>query len=430
MSITHASRLYLRPVAASTVKSKCLSLQLMLRNSLIAPTGKGLYAILPLGQRVVDKLVKIVDTELAAIGAQKAEVPALATADIWQRSERLSAMGQEMFRLKDRHDVEYCLQPTAEEHFTTLVNGLGNVKPAALPIMLYQTSQKFRDEMSPRFGLLRSRQFLMNDLYTFDVDQPSAQITYDRVDAMYRRLFEDILDLRQHVLRVSASSGAMGGDVSHEFHLPNASAEDALLECGHCDSRFKKDEHPGTSECPSCQKALKTIETVEVGHTFQLGDRYSKIFEATSPSNTPYFMCCFGLGITRIIAASIDVLSTASTAMRLPKAIAPFKLAIILPKTDTPNAQFVKSFIPQLTHLPNLNGEILLDDRFDKSIGRRINEANQLGIEHVLVASSHKYVDPTEVQRVEYFKTSAGSASIDKVGALTHGEIFDIFSKV
>lgn len=278
--------------------------------------------------------------------------------------------------------------------------------------------------MNPRFGLLRSRQFLMNDLYSFDVDKKSAESTYEVMTEVYRKLFEDILELKHYVRRVEADSGAMGGDVSHEFHLPNPSAEDSLLICKKCKTAKKKDEHSGSFECAKCNSNFEKLDTVEVGHTFQLGEKYSRIFHALSPKQNPYFMCCFGLGLTRIIAASIDAITVSNKAMRIPKVLSPFQLCVVFPKDKTENAMFLNSFLKDLDEVEGLKNQILIDDRVEKSIGRRINEMNQLGIPNIVVASGKKYVDPFEIQKIEYFVTKPSDDKVLKVGDLTHSELF------
>uniref|UniRef100_A0AC35FP24 Proline--tRNA ligase n=1 Tax=Panagrolaimus sp. PS1159 TaxID=55785 RepID=A0AC35FP24_9BILA len=431
MTLTYASKLCFKQVPANNFKSKCLSTQLMQANSLIASTSKGFFAFLPLGQRIVEKLTNVVEKELHKIGGQKCEVPSIGHKGIWEKSGRWNEIGSEMFKLNDRLKTEYCLQPTAEEMFTILTQNLGTINKKMLPLMLFQTSQKFRDEMNPRFGILRSKQFLMNDLYTFDLDHQTAEITYNEIFKVYETIFENILGFKDDIYKVQANPGAMGGNFSHEFHLPNPSAEDTLLICKSCGNQSKKDEVKSLSNCCKCDsKDLKIIETVEVGHTFQLGERYSKVFEANSTNGNPYFMCCFGLGITRIIAAAIDVLSVSNKAMRLPNILSPFKVVIILPKENSVNSVFVQSFINDISNLPGLCNNVLIDDRIEKSIGRRINEANQLGIPNILVASSHKHVDPFEIQTIEYFKTFSKSDKLEKIGNLTHSELFVELSKI
>uniref|UniRef100_A0A914Z6I2 proline--tRNA ligase n=1 Tax=Panagrolaimus superbus TaxID=310955 RepID=A0A914Z6I2_9BILA len=430
MTLTYASKLYFKQLAPNTFKSKCLSTQLMQTNPLIASTSKGFFALLPLGQRIVEKLTKLVETELVKIGGQKCEVPSMGPKIMWEKSGRWNELGSEMFKLNDRLETEYCLQPTAEEMFTTLTQNLGSINKKMLPLMLFQTSQKFRDEMNPRFGVIRSKQFLMNDLYTFDVDSVAAENTYNNVFKVYETIFEEILGFKNEIYKVQANPGAMGGNFSHEFHLPNPSAEDALLICNSCGQKSKKDEVKNLSNCSHCESHnLTTIDTVEIGHTFQLGEKYSKVFEATSSKGNPYFMCCFGLGITRIIAAAIDVLSVSNKALRLPNSIAPFKLAIILPKENTVNSLFLQSFINDIANLPTFSNCVLIDDRAEKSIGRRIHDANHLGIPNILVASSHKHVDPYEIQTIEYLKTYPKSDKVEKVGDLTHSELFAQLSK-
>ncbi|KAE9552360.1 hypothetical protein FO519_004443 [Halicephalobus sp. NKZ332] len=369
MVLHFATKLHWKQLAPDAVKSKCLSLQTMTSNGLISNSGKGFFTILPLGQRIIEKLTRIVDQELQAVGAQKMEAPSMAPKKIWSKSGRWESMGAEMFKLKDRLDIEYCLQPTAEEIFTMSVSSLGLVREKMLPLMLYQ----------------------------------------------------------KYVRRVEADSGAMGGDVSHEFHLPNPSSEDSLLICKKCEKTTKKEEKE-FSKCDSCGGEIERMDTIEVGHTFQLGKKYSEAFEAFSPTKEPFFMCCFGLGLTRIIAASIDTVTISKKAMRIPEVLAPFKLGIILPKESTTNSEFVKSFLKDIDGLKNFSNDILVDDRIEKSIGRRINEMNQLGIPNLIVASSHKHVDPFEIQKIELFKTKLADDRVLKIGDLTHSELFQFLN--
>jgi prolyl-tRNA synthetase len=403
-----ASRLYWKTLPRGSLKNKCLSYQLMYCNGLLQHSGNGLFTILPLGSRIVDKLQRIVEYELTAAGAQKFDIPILGSEEVWQRSGRWRDMQSEMFHLTDRHGKNFCLQPTAEEMATMAVQSIGVLKLRSLPLMLFQTTQKFRDEMNPRFGLLRSRQFLMNDLYTFDRDEASAADTYDLTTEVYRRIFVDILKL-PNVYRVEADPGHMGGSVSHEFHLPNACGQETLKLCDQCympasEETNKMDE----SDCQNChkQKSASVIETIEIAHTFQLGTRYTQAFGAFNEKADPYQMSCFGIGITRAIAASIDLLSVSDKAMRLPHAICPYTVAIILSNKSELLLNSANDLVNSIGEIPRLRGDVLLDDRIDRSIGRRLNELNSLGIPHILIASAAKTSTPSDCASFEYFRYS------------------------
>uniref|UniRef100_A0A914CCF3 proline--tRNA ligase n=1 Tax=Acrobeloides nanus TaxID=290746 RepID=A0A914CCF3_9BILA len=339
-------------------------------------------------------------------------------------------MSSEMFKLEDRLKHHFCLQPTAEEMITELVRNFGTLRSTQFPLLIYQSSPKFRDEMNPRFGLLRGKQFLMNDLYSFDVDEKAAKDTYKIVCQTYERIFRHHLKL-ENLFIVEANPGAMGGSISHEYQLPNSCAEDKVYLCKKCSTAYKFEVgSEAKTDCIACKSSdsLAVVDTVEVGHTFQLGDKYSSVFNATMSDNkTPYYMCCFGIGVTRTVAASIDVLSTSQNAMRLPESISPFKLAVILPNSDShPNTLFVNSFIHELDQLPTLRNEILVDDRLDKSIGRKLAEMNQLGVPHILVAPGKKYVDFCEPPRLEYYRAIPKSDQLLSEGLVSHSQIFQI----
>ncbi|KAI6183955.1 putative proline--tRNA ligase, mitochondrial [Aphelenchoides bicaudatus] len=425
MAVDYASRLLFKVTPVDKSKAKCLSHALLLANNLIHQTGKGTFAILPIGQKIVDKLTKLVENELHEIGAQKCSLPAIGFENVWKRSGRWDVYGSGLFRFKDRLNNQACLQPTCEEMISNFAAQFGTFKAASLPMMLFQSTDKFRDEMNPRFGLLRSRQFIMNDLYSFDEDKQNANNTYQRISEIYRRIFFDHLKLNETMI-VKASAGEMGGDLSHEYHLPNESAEDRLLHCENCRTTLQT-ENSNAEKCPDCNTDLKSINSVEVGHTFQLGQHYSSMFEALDANRSPYFMCCFGLGISRLIAASIDTLTISDKAMRLPKVISPYKLAIVVPKVDGEHyaAKFTHDLIANFNSLPNLNGDILVDDRLSKSVGRRLIELNQLGVPNIVVVSAKKSANPHDLVEMELFRANPKEEDLKLVGMFTHSALMD-----
>ncbi|KAE9420689.1 hypothetical protein Angca_006412 [Angiostrongylus cantonensis] len=227
MVVFKASKYILSGCSPGTTKSNAH--RLLLDHGFIHPVGSGLYSLLPLGQRVIDKLIRLIDAELESIGALKVSLPILGSRVLWDKTLRWESMGSELFCIKDRHQVEYCLQPTAEEMCTHLISQLPNLKKRVFPLLLYQTTEKFRDEMNPRFGLLRAREFLMNDLYSFDLDKNSAVKTYSMVCDIYDRLFRDKLGLE--VYKVDPKPGIHGGSDSHEYHLRNPLDEDGIHFC-------------------------------------------------------------------------------------------------------------------------------------------------------------------------------------------------------
>ncbi|CEF60929.1 Probable proline--tRNA ligase, mitochondrial [Strongyloides ratti] len=391
---TFASKLLIGSVTANAVKTKSLSYHLMLENGLISqPVSKGIYVTLPIGQRIVDKLIKIIENELDRAGCQKLAMPSIAPKYLWEKTNRWNEMGNEMYKLKDRKDLEFCLQPTGEEMITDIVKNLGTPRQSQLPIKLYQTTEKFRDEMNPRFGWLRGKQFIMNDLYTFDKTKTDALNTYKEINKIYERIFYDVLELKNVIYKVEADTGAMGGSLSHEYQIKNNSAEDKLLECKKCGKISQKEFNSG--KCTSCDnnKEFKEYDSIEIAHTFYLDQKYSKCFGSVFSNNKNkeyYEMCCFGIGITRLIAACIDALSGGRTSMRMPKAIVPYKKVLILPKKlDKPLLkEQLELVVRELSSKLANHTDIIIDDRTDRSIGKKLVEWNKFGIPDICVIST------------------------------------------
>ena len=194
----------------------------------------GIYQFLPLGLRVLEKLERLIDKHMKSLGASKVSLSSISSQAIWERSGRLDH--GEMFKFNDRGDAKWLLAPTHEEEFTNMIKDFVQL-PRDLPIRLYQVGRKYRDEQRPRGGLLRGREFTMKDLYTFDADPASAESTYHEVRKGYRNLFDE---LGVPFVEVRADSGNMGGNLSHEFHFPNAAGEDTVITCNTCD--FAKNE--------------------------------------------------------------------------------------------------------------------------------------------------------------------------------------------
>jgi prolyl-tRNA synthetase len=224
------SQLYIPTLKEKPAEAELISHQLMLRAGLIRKLASGIYSFLPLGVRSLRKMEAIIREEMARGGAQEVYLPALQPAEIWQESGRWEKYGKELIRLQDRHNHEYCLGPTHEEVITDLVrHEIRSYRQ--LPINLYQIQTKFRDEIRPRFGLMRGREFIMKDGYSFDRDEQGAAQSYQKMFEAYRRVFERA-GLRFKA--VEADSGAIGGSYSHEFMVLAESGEDAVLACSSC----------------------------------------------------------------------------------------------------------------------------------------------------------------------------------------------------
>lgn len=369
----------------------CKSQRLMQQGGLIHPSNPGCFYYLPATVRSMEKLMRVIDQEMQGIGGQKLDMPSLCSADLWRSSERWELMGKELFRLKDRHGAVYCLGPTHEEAVTTLVAHQTTLSYKQLPLLLYQITRKFRDEPKPKFGLLRGREFYMKDMYSFDVSEEVAYETYESVCEAYTRLFAR-LGLR--CVQVQADTGNIGGTLSHEFQLPADIGEDRLLVCGTCSFSANVETLPSDqTDCPKCETGkLEESKGIEVGHTFYLGKKYSHIFNAafSSTQNKPTIteMGCYGLGVTRILAAGIEVLSK-DDEIRWPNLLAPYQVCVLPPKKGS-KAEEASKLAEDIAHslgqtLPCLKGEVVLDDRTHMTIGKRLKDAKRLGYPYVVV---------------------------------------------
>ncbi|XP_060629547.2 probable proline--tRNA ligase, mitochondrial [Anolis sagrei] len=409
------------------VEMTCKSQRLMLLAGLICPASPGCYHYMPYAVRAMEKLIKVIDQEMQAIGGQKMNMPTLCSAKLWRASGRWELLGKELLRMKDRHGQEYCLGPTHEEAITDLLASQGCLSYKQLPLLLYQVTRKFRDEPKPRFGLLRGREFYMKDMYTFDASKEAALQTYECVCDAYSNIFNK-LDLQ--FVKVQAATGSIGGTMSHEFQLPAEIGEDQLMMCANCDfSANVETMNSREMGCPVCKGKLIESKGIEVGHTFFLGTKYSSVFNATvhtaQNKPVPAEMGCYGLGVSRILAASIEVLST-EDAIRWPNLITPYQVCLIPPKRGSKEEkgtillEELHDFISEA--VPQLKDELVLDDRTQLTIGKRLKDANKLGYPYVIIGGKKVFDEPPlfEIQ----------NQNTGEILFLTKEAIIDLLSKV
>jgi prolyl-tRNA synthetase len=257
-----------------------ISHQLMLRAGMIRKLASGLYTWLPLGLRVLRKVEKVVREEMNAAGALEVLMPAIQPAELWQESGRWEQYGPELLRIRDRHDREFCVGPTHEEVITDLArNELSSYKQ--LPINLYQIQTKFRDEIRPRFGLMRGREFLMKDAYSFHLDQASLQETYDRMHQAYCNIFSRLgLNFRP----VQADTGSIGGTGSHEFHVLAESGEDDIAfstDSDYAANIEKAEAIPRETARGAASEALRLVDTPNAKTIDELVEQFGIAIEKT-----------------------------------------------------------------------------------------------------------------------------------------------------
>ncbi|KAJ9157717.1 Proline--tRNA ligase [Pleurostoma richardsiae] len=250
----------------------------LIRAGFLRQSHAGIFHMLPMGRRVQDKIERLIDKHMEGLGASKLSLSTISSAALWEKSGRLANISSELFQFQDRKDVGYLLSPTHEEEITTLV--AQTVKSyKSLPLRLYQITRKYRDEARPRHGLFRSREFTMKDLYTFDYTVAAALETYEQVRAAYDRLFAE---MKLPVLVAKASSGDMGGDLSHEYHLSTSFGEDNVVSCDSCD--YVVNDELAETLIPEGQKASEELHVwrgiskdrrvlVNVWYPSSLGDR-------------------------------------------------------------------------------------------------------------------------------------------------------------
>ena len=256
-----ASQLFYPTLREVPSEAEIASHQLLLRAGFIRKTSAGVYSYLPLAKRVLRKIENIVREEMDRAGGQEVLMPIIQPRELWEKSGRWSVYGDEMFRLHDRHNREFALGPTHEEIITTLVDAEVH-SYRDLPLLLYQIQNKYRDEIRPRFGLMRGREFIMKDLYSFDTDYAGLDISYKKMYSAYQAIF-DKMHLKYRV--VEADSGAIGGNESHEFMVLADSGECTVLYCDKCDyaANVEKAEclNPAAPEVLSSLKPLEKINT-------------------------------------------------------------------------------------------------------------------------------------------------------------------------
>jgi prolyl-tRNA synthetase len=319
---------------------------LMLRSGLCRMLVAGAYSYLPLGLRVLNNIENIVRQEMNAVSASELLLPALQPLELWQKSGRDKELGEVMIRFVDRRGRNLCLGPTHEEVITDLAkNHIFSYRQ--LPLVLYQIQTKFRDEIRPRFGLVRACEFIMKDAYSFDRDSAGLDKNYQAMLAAYQKIF---LRCGLKVSVIEADSGVMGGKVSHEFVVPVEGSED-----------------------------------LEIGHVFKLETKYSSLLGAnfldTDGKEKPIMMGCYGIGVSRLIAAIIEQNHDAAGII-WPDEISPFKV-LVLP-LDVTDAKIMDSASEVYARLQSKNIETLLDDR-DERAGVKFKDADLLGISLQLI---------------------------------------------
>lgn len=390
------SQYFLPTLKETPSEAQIISHRLMLRAGLICQQSAGIYSWLPLGLRVLQKVSQIVREEQNAIGGHEVLTPIAQSADLWNESGRYEAYGKEMLRFKDRHDRELLYGPTAEEVvvdiFRTFIKSYKD-----LPQCLYQIQWKFRDEIRPRFGVMRGREFLMKDAYSFDIDMESARRTYQRMLLAYLKTFRR---MELNAIPVRADTGPIGGDLSHEFHVLADTGESAIYYdaafddlCQQPEPDVEKimfiyamaDDMHEADKCGVPSDRLRQKRGIEIGHIFNYGTKYSVSMKASVMDATGSQIHtqggCYGIGVSRLIAAIIEVHHD-EHGIIWPESVAPFHIGLInLKPADVQCAQIADDLYKSLT----AQGiEVLYDDR-DQNAGAKFSTMDLIGLPYQII---------------------------------------------
>ena len=397
---------YFMPTLKETpAEAQIVSHRLMLRAGMIRQSSAGIYSWLPLGYRVLKKIEQIVREEQNAIGCQEMVMPTIQPADLWRESGRYDAYGPEMLRISDRHEREMLYGPTNEEQITEIFRtAVRSYKD--LPKLLYHIQWKFRDEVRPRFGVMRGREFLMKDAYSFDVDYAGARRSYNKMFVSYLRTYQR-MGLR--AIPMKAESGPIGGDMSHEFIILADTGESQVfchrdfiemdwLSAGidfdgdlqptvdHFTSQYAAtdDEHDPEQE-KLLGDRLVTARGIEVGHIFYFGDKYSKAMGAlvmgTDGEEVAVEMGSYGIGVSRLVGAIIEA-SHDDAGIIWPQPVTPFDVGLINLKAG--DAACDGACDEAYAALRGNGVDVLYDDR-DERAGVKFADMDLIGLPWQLV---------------------------------------------
>ena len=406
----YLSKLFIPITKDLPAEAKIKSHQLMLRTGMIKQSSAGIYSWLPLGYKVMKKIEQIVREEQNSIGAQEMLMPTIQSSEIWKESGRYDDYGEEMLRIKDRQGREMLYGPTNEELITDVFRS--SVKSyKSLPQLLYHIQWKFRDEIRPRFGVMRCKEFYMKDAYSFDLTDEEAKKSYNKMFYSYLKTFSR-LDLK--AIPMAADTGPIGGDLSHEFVILAETGESQIYAdkkifeidlkqykfdesslkkmredysniYAVTDEKYKKDEF-NTNVKKENQMITKGIE---VGHIFYFGDKYSRpmncLIDDKDGKKTSVKMGSYGIGVSRLVGAIIEAKYN-DNVMKWPKSISPFDV-VIIPSISKNNKENLVKAEKIYFELKKQNIDVLLDD-VDENMSNKFKKHDLIGIPYQIIIGS------------------------------------------
>jgi len=355
----------------------------LVRGDFIEKTISGVYRFLPLGLMVLRNIEKIIREEMFSLGSQEVLLPTLQNKKLWEETDRWKNFDPPLFKFKDVHGKEIALGPTHEEEITDIIRTrISSYQD--LPFSLFQIQNKFRNEVRATGGLLRTREFIMKDLYSFHSTEKDLVNFYERVKKSYFNIFKRCgLD----VVAVNADSGTIGGDYSNEFMVITDVGEDTILMCDKCGYGANIEKIKNIRKCPECGSILKAKKAIELGHIFCLGTKYSKMMSANykneNGEENPILMGCYGIGVSRLMAAIVE-LNGDDQGMVWSKEVAPFQIHLICLSFE----EGIKKEADELYEKLRKEGfNVLYDDRENKSAGEKFAESDLIGIPIRIIVS-------------------------------------------
>ncbi len=373
--IQKQSKLFSKTRKEISKEAKTASHRFLLKAGYINQLAAGIWSLLPLGFRVHKKIEQIIREEMEAVNGQEIFLPSLQPKALWQETGRWSTIDPPLFVLKDRHKKEYGLGSTHEEVITDLArNIISSYKQ--LPLSVFQIQNKFRNEVRSSGGLLRVREFVMKDLYSFHADQKDLDNYYQSVHQAYLNIFERC---GLKAVSVEAESGSIGGSYCHEFMVVADSGEDKILFCPSCGFAANFEIVKNKTACSKCHKKAEIKKTIEAGHIFKLGDNYSKKMRANylnkDGKQKALVMGCYGIGLGRLMATIIEA-SHDQEGIIWPESVSPYAWHLL----ELSSEKQVKNQVDTILEYCQKNSiDILYDDR-DLSPGQKLKDADLIGI--------------------------------------------------
>lgn len=413
------SQLFYKTLKSAPKEAETVSHKLLLRGGFISQLASGVYNFLTLGYIVHEKIAKIIREEMNTIGSQEVFLATLQPKEIWLKTNRWDHMDPPLFKIKDRHKKEFALGSTHEEVITDLV------KPKIqsyrdLPLALYQIQTKFRNEMRFTGGLLRTKEFVMKDLYSFHQDEKDLERFFNKVLLAYDSIFKRC---GLQALRSEASGGVFTKEKTYEFQVLAETGEDKIIFCPKCKwaTNLEVAHVKGGDSCSLCRGKLVKANSIEVGHTFRLGTKYSEPFDLffidKKGNKKMVFMGCYGIGLGRLMATIVEIRND-EKGIIWPKEVAPFMVHLI----RIENSGKVKKEAEKIYGSLQKDGvEVLYDDRDDKTAGEKFAEADLIGIPYRIVVSE-KTLKNNSAEVKERSKNKIEMVKINKLSKFKHYE--------